>query len=174
MDHHEMIALIRPAVPGDGGTWADLGAGTGNFTRALGKLLGPHGTIYAVERAAFQNPPRSFDDVAGTIHWMTADFSLPMNLPTLDGLLMANALHFIRDQAAVLGHVCEYLRPDGRFVLVEYDVQRPLAHIPHPVPFQRCISLAREAGLVSPARIGERHSPSTGIVMYSAIALKPR
>jgi ubiquinone/menaquinone biosynthesis C-methylase UbiE len=174
MDHHEMLALIRPAVPDDGGTWADLGAGTGNFTRALGRLLGPHGTIYAVERTAFQTPPRPFDDVSGAIHWMNADFSLPMDLPALDGILMANALHFIPDQAAVLAHVCEYLRPAGRFVLVEYDVQRPLAYVPYPVPPQRFMALAEAVGLVSPARIGERHSPSTGISMYSASALKPR
>jgi ubiquinone/menaquinone biosynthesis C-methylase UbiE len=51
MDHREMMALIRPAVPGEGGSWADLGAGAGNFTRALGNLLGPKGTIYAVDRA---------------------------------------------------------------------------------------------------------------------------
>jgi SAM-dependent methyltransferase len=123
---------------------------------------------------ASQNPARSFDDVAGVIHWLNADFSLSMNLPTLDGILMANALHFILDQAAVLAHVCENLRPGGRFVLVEYEVQRPLAYVPHPVPLRRFMSLAEAVGLVSPARIGERHSPSTGISMYAAIALKPR
>jgi ubiquinone/menaquinone biosynthesis C-methylase UbiE len=174
MDHHEMIALIQAGVPGDGGTWADLGAGTGNFTRALGKLLGPHGTIYAVDRVASEHPARSSNDVAGVIHWMTTDFSLSMHLPSLDGILMANALHFILDQAVVLAHVCEYLRPGGRFVLVEYAVERPLAYVPHPVPLRRFMSLAEAVGLVSAAQIGERHSPSTGISMYAALALKPR
>ncbi len=50
MDHIEMVALIRGAIETPGETWADLGAGTGNFTRALRELLGPQGTIYAVDR----------------------------------------------------------------------------------------------------------------------------
>ena len=32
MERSEMVALIRAGVPGSGGVWADLGAGTGNFT----------------------------------------------------------------------------------------------------------------------------------------------
>ena len=50
MDRTEMLGLIRGGVDAPGGTWADLGAGTGNFTRVLGELLGPRGTIYAVDR----------------------------------------------------------------------------------------------------------------------------
>ncbi|HYN87069.1 MAG TPA: methyltransferase domain-containing protein, partial [Ardenticatenaceae bacterium] len=45
-----MIALIRAGVLTPGGVWADLGAGTGNFTWARRELLGPEGTIYAVDR----------------------------------------------------------------------------------------------------------------------------
>jgi hypothetical protein len=37
MEQHEMVALIRDGVPAQGGVWADLGAGTGNFTWAPGK-----------------------------------------------------------------------------------------------------------------------------------------
>src|SRR5262249_54282541 len=40
MEQSEMVALIRGGVPGPGGIWADLGAGTGNFSWALAELLG--------------------------------------------------------------------------------------------------------------------------------------
>ena len=50
MDHTEMVELIRAGVGGPGGTWADFGAGTGNFTWALAALLGPTATIYALDR----------------------------------------------------------------------------------------------------------------------------
>ena len=50
MEHAEMVALIRGGVPMPSGVWADLGAGTGNFTWALRELLGAQGTIYAVDR----------------------------------------------------------------------------------------------------------------------------
>lgn len=47
-----MVTLIRGGVPEPGGVWADLGAGTGNFTWALAELLGPAGAIYALDRDA--------------------------------------------------------------------------------------------------------------------------
>ncbi len=50
MDQGEMVALIRAGVPPAGGVWADLGAGTGNFTLALAEILGPTATIYALAR----------------------------------------------------------------------------------------------------------------------------
>jgi precorrin-6B methylase 2 len=46
----EAVELIAAAIPGRGGTWADLGAGDGTFTRALARLLGPNSRIYAVDR----------------------------------------------------------------------------------------------------------------------------
>ena len=45
-----MVGLIRGGIPTGGGAWADLGAGTGNFTWALRDLLDPTGTIYAIDR----------------------------------------------------------------------------------------------------------------------------
>jgi predicted RNA methylase len=48
----DAVALIRDAIPQRGGTWADLGAGEGTFTRALVELLGSDSRIYAVDRDA--------------------------------------------------------------------------------------------------------------------------
>ncbi len=50
MERSEMQDLIRAGVGAAGGTWADLGAGTGNFTWALAELLGAGGTVYAIDR----------------------------------------------------------------------------------------------------------------------------
>ena len=52
-------------------------------------------------------------------HPQVADFSMPLELLTLDGILMANSLHFERDKVAVLRQVTRHLRPGGRFILVE-------------------------------------------------------
>ena len=52
MEQHEAIALIGDGVTSDGGVWADLGAGTGVFTRAIASLLGSYGTVYAIDRDA--------------------------------------------------------------------------------------------------------------------------
>jgi ubiquinone/menaquinone biosynthesis C-methylase UbiE len=174
MDQAEMVALIRGGVGGSGGTWADLGAGTGNFTWALRALLGPAGTIYAVDRDAKairrQRELLEQAEPGASIEPLQADFTRPLDLPVLDGVLMANALHFVRDQPAAMDLVIAYLRPGGRLLLVEYDLRAPVAWVPFPVPFERFRSLATGAGMSDVAKVGARVSPSSGIEMYAAVA----
>jgi SAM-dependent methyltransferase len=176
VDRSEMVALIRGGVPASGGVWADLGAGTGNFTWALRGLLGPSGTVYAIDRdgKAIRRQRELLELAApgANVMLMQADFTRPIDLPPLDGVLMANALHFIRDQASVLDLIAGYLRPGGRLLLVEYGVRSPIPWVPFPVPFERFQSLAASAGLSDTARIGTRISPSSGTVMYAAVAVK--
>ncbi len=89
----------------------------------------------------------------------------------LDGILMANALHFVRDQVPVLRHLVRYLRPGGRFLVVEYVVHDSLRWVPDPVPFEQFQVLAAGAELAPPILVGRRRSPSTGIEMYAAVAM---
>lgn len=169
-----MVALIRAGIPAPGGVWADLGAGTGNFTWALRELLGPQGTIYAVDRdgKAIRRQRELIAAAApgAAILSLQADFTRPLDLPALDGILMANALHFVRDQQAVLAHVAGYLRPGGHFLLVEYEVNHIMPWVPFPLPLERFAALAPTAGLSAPARLATRRSPSSGILMYAALA----
>jgi ubiquinone/menaquinone biosynthesis C-methylase UbiE len=177
MDRAEMVALIRGGVDAPGGIWADLGAGTGNFTWALRELLGPHGTIYAVDRdgKAIVRQRAALAQAApgATIHPIQADFTRPIELPPLDGVLMANALHFVREQAAALAHIAGYLRPGGRLLLVEYDLDAPVPWVPFPLSPERFRTLARQVGFAEPRLAGTRRSPSTGTSMYAAVALWP-
>jgi trans-aconitate methyltransferase len=172
MEHAEMVALIRPGVHAPEGVWADLGAGTGNFTYALRELLGPAATIYALDRDR-----RAVERLGGSLAGagpgaqvvpLQADFLQPLRLPPLDGLLMANALHFVRDQAALLARLAAHLRPGGRILLVEYDLDAPRAYVPYPVAPARFAALCAEAGLGVPRVVGARRSPSSGISMFSA------
>lgn len=172
-----MVALIRAGVAGAGGIWADLGAGTGNFTWALRELLDPQGTIYAVDRDA-RAVARQRDALrqaapGARIVPIQADLTQRLELPPLDGVLMANALHFIRDQEGLLRRVAGWLRPGGRLVLVEYDTRRPIPWVPFPVPSDRFPQLAAAAGLTGGPLIGTRRSPSSGSVMYAGLALRP-
>src|SRR4029078_9753088 len=101
-----MVELIRGGVPRPGGTWADLGAGTGNFSWALAELIGAQGSIYAIDRDAKAicalHRRIAQADPGAAITPQQADSTRPLDVPALDGVLMANALHFIRDQAAAL------------------------------------------------------------------------
>lgn len=170
MTHDELVALIWGGVPGRGGTWADFGAGTGNFTRALHDLTGADAVIYAVDRDA-----RALSRQQDSIHIMTADFTQSIDeLPQLDGLLVANALHFVRQQQRVIAQLAAYLRDDGTFLIVEYDVRFPRSYIPHPLPYTRFVRLAEDVGLQNVRQVGLRKSPTTGMSMYAAVGTAPR
>jgi ubiquinone/menaquinone biosynthesis C-methylase UbiE len=159
------------------GTWADLGAGTGNFTWALRDLLTADATIYAVDRDAravsYQRARLAQATPGAALVLLQADFTHLLQLPPLDGVLMTNALHFVRDQTAVLQQVAGYLRPGGRLLVVEYELQHALRWVPFPVPFARFAALAETSGLQAPTLGGTRRSPSTGIVLYAAVATRP-
>ncbi|MGH7720252.1 MAG: class I SAM-dependent methyltransferase [Gemmatimonadaceae bacterium] len=157
-----------------GGTWADLGAGTGTFTRALRELLGPNGVVYAVDRSeqAVRALRRLAPHDGAALEVLHADFTGRLELPPLDGVLMANALHYARDQAAVLRRITALLRPGGRVVLVEYDRTHGNRWVPFPVPPERFRTLAAEAGLGAPRELGRRPS-AYWREMYAAAAQRP-
>lgn len=170
-----MVNLIRGGVPATGGTWADLGAGTGNFTWALAELLGPTATIYALDRDAravtAQERRLRDEPPAATVLPRQADVLRPLALPPLDGIIAANLLHFVRDQAGLLRRIRKELRPGGRLLVVEYEQALPIPWVPHPLPFARLASLAHEAGFQPLAQIGTRRSPSSGRVLYAAVTV---
>jgi SAM-dependent methyltransferase len=173
MDHHDHVRLLRDGVLGGGPTWADLGSGGGAFTLALADLLGPSGSIYSVDRdaRALEVQGRALRDRFPnvTVTPLIADFSRPMELPPLDGLVMANSLHFERDKPAVLGLVRGYLRPGGRLVLVEYDADRGNPWVPFPLSYNTWAKLAAESGFRETRRLTSVPSRFLGSI-YSAVS----
>ena len=175
MDHRDHVGLLREGVHGGGPAWADLGSGEGAFTLALADLLGPTGSIHTVDKdgRALQVQLRvlhdAFPGVDVTSH--VADFRLPLELPSLDGIVMANSLHFQRDKVAVLRLVRDYLRPGGRLVLVEYDTDHGNPWVPYPISFHSWLTLAAEAGFRDTRRLASVPSRFLGSI-YSALSLR--
>jgi ubiquinone/menaquinone biosynthesis C-methylase UbiE len=158
------------------GTWADLGAGTGNFTWALAELLGPAATIHTFDRDAravkAQRARLQLDPPAAAILPRQADVLRPLELPPLDGVLAANLLHFVRDQGGLLRQLHRTLRPGGSLLVVEYEQAFSIPWVPHPLPFAHLVTLATGAGFAHALQVGTRRSPSSGRVMYAAVALR--
>lgn len=176
MNTSEAVALIEGAVRGREGTWADLGAGDGTFTRALGKLLAPNSRIYAVDRdaGAVAELERWSASAADNVIPVEADFTGAFDLPELggtllDGMLLANALHFVQDADAVLTRLVALVRPGGRVVLVEYDQRAASRWVPYPIPIAHLPALAAAAGLSIPTVTATRSSAYRGI-LYAAAA----
>jgi len=183
MNIADAVEMIRDAVGVSGGVWADLGAGTGTFTRALTEVLGAGSTVYAVDgdaravRALRELSSSSSGDVLVTaVH---ADFTRPLELPglergraQLDGILLANALHFVRDAERVLSGLVTQLRPEGRVVVVEYDRRAASQWVPYPISASRWPRLAESAGLTEPTITATRPSSYAGI-LYTGVATRP-
>ncbi len=157
MEHSDHVALIRDAVT-PGKTWLELGSGTGAFTLALADLLGPNGRIHSVDKdrgaLATQATALRSRFPAVRVDQRSADFTRPLGVGGVDGVLMANALHFVSDKAPVLALVRSYLRPGGTFVLVEYDTDRGNHWVPHPISFTTWLAVAPSAGFNGTRSIG--------------------
>jgi SAM-dependent methyltransferase len=178
MEIHDAIELLRDAVGDADGVWADLGAGTGTFTRALAALLGPGSTIYAVDDdAAAVRALRGLPSTPDVrVVAVKGDFTKPLELPAageavLDGILLANALHFVGDAPNVLGELAERLRPGGRVVIVEYDRRAASRWVPHPISASHWPELADAAGLHD-ARVTARRPSAYQGILYVGSATK--
>jgi ubiquinone/menaquinone biosynthesis C-methylase UbiE len=150
VDHNDHVFLLTNGIPERGGTRADLGSGAGAFTLALADLIGPQGHIYSVDkdRGSLREQERAMRTSfpANTVEYIHADFTRPLNLPPLDGIVMANSLHFARQKDPVLQLVRGYLRPGGRLLLVEYSTDRGNTWVPFPFSYSTWEEMARQNG----------------------------
>jgi ubiquinone/menaquinone biosynthesis C-methylase UbiE len=174
MKDADALALLRAAVPAaDGETWADLGAGDGTFTRALATLVGAGGEVHAVDvdEGGLEVIRRWAEGarMGEAVQVMRGDVSRPLGLPPLDGAVVANVLHFVRDQADALRTVASQLKAGGRLVLIEYEGRQPSRWVPFPVSAARFGELAAEAGFGEPEVVARRRSAYGG-ELYVAVA----
>ena len=169
MEQSEAIGLISAGIPGTGVQhWADLGCGVGTFTTALATLLPWHSYIHAVDKDK-QHLPAMLNEVS--IGFSQLDFTKStFILSGLDGILMANSFHYVRDKAGLLLRLGDYFRSEQRFVIVEYENRWPGPWVPYPIPFLKLVSLGSGMGY----RVNKTaESPSRfGGLMYSAVMVK--
>jgi SAM-dependent methyltransferase len=156
-------------------TWADLGCGDGTFTIALATLLAAGSTIHAIDREglALRKIPSTHSGVRITTHrgdftnhtWPFAD---------LDGILMANSLHYVDDQAAFI-RACEpRMTSQRRFLIVEYDTDAASRWLPYPVSQTRLTALFAAAGYSSITVLRSRPSVYRRASLYAAVIAPSR
>jgi ubiquinone/menaquinone biosynthesis C-methylase UbiE len=159
LNHEDHVDLLRRAITTQGGRWADLGSGEGAFTLALRQLLGPEAAIYSIDKdgSRLEEQKERFRHrfPHSNIQYLRDDFAQTLDLVSLDGIVMANALHFFRDKERTLRGVSRSLKPNGKFILVEYNVDAGNMWVPYPISFESFRALAPLAGL------GEAHLLAT-------------
>jgi len=112
-----------------GSTIADVGAGAGYLTWRLAERVGATGKVYGndiqpqmielLRRNMQQRKISNVEPVLGTVD----DPKLPRG--GVDMVLLVDVYHEFSEPQAMLRHIRESLRPDGRLVLLEYRGEDP-------------------------------------------------
>lgn len=151
-------------------TWADLGAGDGLFTKALADLLPSGSKLIAVDKNENALKRISLPNSTIGLQLLVADFnSFPNDMPPLTGIVMANSLHYIKDQVEFLSRLKSILDESGVLILVEYDLEKSNVWVPFPISKQHLATLADQAGFkleVFPETVRSRLNSSE---IYSAL-----
>ena len=151
--------------------WADLGCGSGIFTQALAALLPPKSTIYAVDQSQ-QDIPQPVDK-AVKIEFVQANFEKDdwyLGGEKLEGVMMANALHYVADKVDFLKRLFRYCSKSVLFIVVEYDHMNANPWVPYPIDFEHLKKLFQQVGFSGVEKLGERESIYGGGKMYACSA----
>jgi len=176
MNHTDHVNLLKPADIKPGGSWVDLGAGSGAFTLATRELTGPTASIFAVDkdRASLNELEQAYRARFGdsqNLNLIVGDFTRTLDLPPLDGIVMANSLHFFKDKGKILRHVSSYLKPNGMLLIVEYNVDSGNPWVPYPFSFESYCKLIPRANFSEPRLLAK--VPSRFLrEFYSAVCHK--
>jgi Trans-aconitate methyltransferase len=135
--------------------WADLGAGNGLFTQALSTLLFASSKIYAIDK---KNSAPFKINMEVELVSMQMDFSKEWKTELLDGIILANAFHFIEDKSTLLNRLIQKLKPYGRIIIVEYDIEEGNVWVPYPINFETLTKLATDLAFQKIERLADTPS----------------
>ncbi len=107
---------------------ADVGAGTGLFTRPLARAVGDEGIVYAVDinpemlkHIETSLAAERLDNVI-TILAADADPRLPEQV---DLVFLCDTLHHISAKGSYLRDLRKYIKPGGRIAIIDFDRASP-------------------------------------------------
>ena len=119
--------IVRTMGLRPGAVVADLGAGTGYFTRRLAKAVGQSGRVYAVDiqpemlRHLKENIEKAGIRNVVPVLGESDDPNLPRG--SLDWILLVDVYHELQQPKAMLAKMREALNRTGKIALVEYRLE---------------------------------------------------
>ena len=121
-DQRHAIVAASKARPGM--TVADIGAGTGLFTRLFAPAVEPGGTVYAIDIAStfIDNILRTcreqgLSNVTGIVN-TPVDIGLPAD--SIDLAFMADTYHHFEYPQQTLASIHQALRSEGRVIIIDF------------------------------------------------------
>jgi len=116
-----------------GMTVADIGAGSGLFSRPLAKAVGANGKVYAVDiqqDLLDYIDKRDKEENIRNVRTVLGEFNDP-KLPArdVDMAFINDVLHHIQNRAAYLKALGTYIKPAGRIAIIEMNKDDP--NTPH-------------------------------------------
>jgi ubiquinone/menaquinone biosynthesis C-methylase UbiE len=117
----EIVAACRPKP---GMSVADVGAGTGLFTRLFAEAVGKDGIVYAVDIA-----PKFLEHigesakklrVANVKTVLGTDFSVELPENSADIVFVCDTYHHFEYPARMMTSIHKSLKPDGRLIVIDF------------------------------------------------------
>lgn len=118
----------------DGDVVADIGCGTGYFTRRMARAVAPTGRVYAVDiqpqMLVLLDGRLEEEGITNVVPVLGQSDDPKLTPSSLDWILLVDAYHELQQPRAMLAKMRESLRPDGRVALLEYRLEgATAAHI---------------------------------------------
>jgi len=160
---HQATNLNKPT------RWADLGCGTGFFTNVLSSMLAKGSTIYAVDTDA--SAVKKVNIAEGiNLETFVFDFTkTAWPFTALNGILLANALHYVKDKNTLAERLKKHFAADGCVLIVEYDTNAANPWVPYPISYQVLKELCVQHSFSSIEKIGEMPSAFGRANLYGAL-----
>jgi cyclopropane fatty-acyl-phospholipid synthase-like methyltransferase len=107
---------------------ADLGSGSGLFTRPISSKVGEKGTVFAIDI----DPEllKHIEKTAGNsnIRTVLAGEDDPKIPERVDLIIIIDTLHHIRNREDYLKKLRDYLQPSGRIAIIDFNKEWPPDH----------------------------------------------
>ena len=129
--HMEVDRVVTALHLQPGQTVADLGSGSGLFTRALARAVAPDGTAFAVDidpallAIVMRSAERSKLTNIRTVEAAADDPKLPS---PVDLIFICDTFHHLPDKPTYARTLARYTKPGGRVAVIDFTNEWPSGH----------------------------------------------
>ncbi len=110
---------------------ADIGSGSGLFTRPIAKAVGVNGTVFAVDvdPELLKHVQKSASRLRmSNIKTVLAPYDDPKIPEKVDLIVIIDTVHHIQNQGAYLRKLRQYMNPGARVAIIDFSNDWPAGH----------------------------------------------